>query len=323
MERKVSMISRHLIRIKVLQTLYAFRRSENPDEGAFSKELSISLSKSYEQYLILLSILADLRRYVENRISLIQDRQIKNDAEWQRLQRFADNRVLRQLDDNATLQALLDEKKIPMVLYDNAFRKIYNDIISPETDFYEAYIQSEDTYEADKNFVRTVLMNVIAETELLFETFEDNSVFWNDDTDNVIAMVEKTIRDFSEQNPQGGAILPMFADNETRDFGFTLFHETLAKWDDIQAHIEANLKNWDLSRIAEMDIIVMQMAVTEMMVFKEIPLPVSMNEYIELAKWYSTSKSGNFVNGVLYKVSEELKNEGKIKKVGRGLIEKI
>lgn len=323
MERKISMISRHLIRIKVLQTMYAFKKTENAEFGVFNNVLSESLGKSYEQYLIFLTLLADLRRYAENRIALIQERQIKNDTEWQRLVRFANNRVLTQLEDNTTLSALVAEKKINMVLYDSPFRKIYNEIVSPESEFFQEYITSEDSYASDKNFIRTVLLNVVAECELLYDTFEDNSIFVNDDVDTIISMVEKTIKSFTENNPEGGDIFPMFADKETRDFGCTLFKNAIDNWDELTPYIEKSLKNWDIERIAEIDIITMHLALTEMMTFNEIPLPVSMNEYIELAKWYSTEKSGNFVNGILFKVSETLKEEGKIKKVGRGLIENI
>ncbi|MBO4777053.1 MAG: transcription antitermination factor NusB [Bacteroidales bacterium] len=317
------MIGRHLIRIKVLQTLYAYKRTENPEFENFNKELEFSLKKSYEQYLMFLLILVEIRRYAEMRIGQIKERQIKNDAAWQRIQRLADNRVLLQLENNAQLQKIIEHEKISLVNYQIPFKKIFNTIIDSETESYNDYIASEDTYKNDNNFVRVILQNIIAESELLADTFEDNSIFWNDDVDSVISMVEKTIKSFSEKNPEGGEILPMFADADTHDFGFMLFIKTLNSWDELTPYIQKNLKNWELERVAEMDIIIMHLALTEMIVFKEIPIPVSMNEYVELAKWYSTQNSGKFVNGVLHKVSEELKSEGKIKKVGRGLIEKL
>lgn len=319
----ISMIGRHLIRIKVLQTLYAYKRTENPEFENFNKELEFSLKKSYEQYLMFLLILVEIRRYAEMRIGQIKERQIKNDAAWQRIQRLADNRVLLQLENNAQLQKIIEHEKISLVNYQIPFKKIFNTIIDSETESYNDYIASEDTYKNDNNFVRVILQNIIAESELLADTFEDNSIFWNDDVDSVISMVEKTIKSFSEKNPEGGEILPMFADADTHDFGFMLFIKTLNSWDELTPYIQKNLKNWELERVAEMDIIIMHLALTEMIVFKEIPIPVSMNEYVELAKWYSTQNSGKFVNGVLHKVSEELKSEGKIKKVGRGLIEKL
>lgn len=319
----ISMIGRHLIRIKVLQTLYAYKRTENPEFENFNKELEFSLKKSYEQYLMFLLILVETRRYAEMRIGQIKERQIKNDAAWQRIQRLADNRVLAQLESNTQLQKIIEREKISLVNYQIPFKKIFNTIIDSETESYNDYIASEDTYKNDNNFIRVVLQNIIAESELLADTFEDNSIFWNDDVDSVISMVEKTIKSFSEKNPEGGEILPMFADADTHDFGFTLFIKTLNSWDELTPYIQKNLKNWELDRVAEMDVIIMHLALTEMIVFKEIPIPVSMNEYVELAKWYSTQNSGKFVNGVLHKVSEELKAEGKIKKVGRGLIEKL
>jgi N utilization substance protein B len=320
MERTISMVGRHLIRIKVLQILYAYHKEERPDFEVFYKELEFSLKKSYEQYLMFLDILAELRSYAELRITQIQDRKLKNEDEWRRLERFSNNRVLLQLENNPQFKSLITSMKISLMHYQPAFKEIFKTIIDSE--FYEEYIAQEDSYQADKQFVRTALINVIAETESLYDSFEEYSIFWNDDIDNSISMVDKTIKNFEEKKQDGGDLLPMFADNETHDFGYKLFTQAVKQWDEINQYIDRNLKNWKQERVAELDIVIMQLAITEMIVFKEIPIPVTMNEYIELAKWYSTSKSGQFVNGIMYKVAEDLKKEGIIKKVGRGLIEK-
>ena len=319
-ERKISMIGRHLIRIKVLQTLYAYRKTENPDMKVFTKELEMSMKKSYEQYLVILLLLAELRDYANLRITQIQERQIKDEEAWKRLERFANNRVLAQLADNPDLMSIVANEKLSLENYKTSVKEIYKNII--ESEFYEAYIKSEDSYQADKNFVRTLLLNVVAETESLFDSFEESSIFMNDDVDNVVSMVEKTVKWFSESSEYGGDILPMFGDAETHDFGFNLFVKAVNMWDEINPYIDKNLKNWIQERVAEMDIIIMQLAVTEIIAYKEIPIPVSLNEYIEIAKWYSTENSGSFINGILYKVIEDLKKDGKIQKVGRGLITK-
>ena len=320
MNRKVSMIGRHLIRIKVLQTLYAYKKAEEPDFQVFYKELEFSFKKSYEQYLIFFLLLMELKSYSERRISQIQERQIKDEAAWQRLQRLAANRVLAQLENNSELSSLILNEKISIENYRAAFKEIFNTVVGSE--LYGDYIAGEDSYAADKNFVRTVLLNIVAETESLFDSFEEHSIFWNDDVDNVISMVDKTLKNFDEKIDGGAELLPMFADAATHDFGYTLFTKAVSLWDEINPYIDKSLTNWKQERVAEMDIIIMQLGITEMMVFPEIPIPVSMNEYIELAKWYSTQNSGQFVNGIMYKVIEELKKEGKIKKIGRGLIEK-
>ena len=314
------MVGRHLIRIKVLQILYAYHKEERPDFEVFYKELEFSLKKSYEQYLMFIDILAELRSYAELRITQIQDRKLKNEDEWRRLERFSNNRVLLQLENNPQFKSLITSMKISLMHYQPAFKEIFKTIIDSE--FYEEYLAQEDSYQADKQFVRTALINVIAETESLYDSFEEYSIFWNDDIDNSISMVDKTIKNFEEKKQDGGDLLPMFADNDTHDFGYKLFTQAVKQWDEINQYIDRNLKNWKQERVAELDIVIMQLAITEMIVFKEIPIPVTMNEYIELAKWYSTSKSGQFVNGIMYKVAEDLKKEGIIKKVGRGLIEK-
>ncbi len=321
MERKLSTIGRHLIRIKVLQMLYAYNKTENPDFEVFYKQLELSLKKSYEQYLMFLLILAELRSYAELRITQIQDRQLKNEAEWQRLVRLAENKVLKQLENNADFVSLISTEKLSIENYKVAFKEIFNTIISSE--FYDEYIATEQSYETDKMFVRTILNQVIAETESLFDSFEEYSIFWNDDVDNIISFVEKTIKGFTEKNDEGGIIYPMFADKDTHDFGYALFTKSIKLWDTIKPYIDKNLSdNWTFDRVAELDIIIMQQGVAEMIAFPEIPIPVTMNEYIELAKWYSTEKSGHFINGIMYKISDDLKNDGVIKKKGRGLIEK-
>lgn len=320
MERTISMVGRHLIRIKVLQTLYAYQKVEKPDFEVFYKELEFSLKKSYEQYLMFLDILVELRSHAEFRITQIQDRQLKNEAEWRRLERLANNRVLLQLENNPQFKSLLMSMKISLVKYQPAFKEIFKTIVDSE--FYEEYLTQEDSYQADKQLIRTALLNVVAETESLFDSFEEFSIYWNDDIDNSVSMVEKTLKNFQEKNQEGGDILPMFADKDTHDFGYKLFTQAVKQWGEINQYIDRNLKNWKQERVAELDIVIMQLAITEMIVFTEIPIPVTMNEYIELAKWYSTSKSGQFVNGIMYKVAEDLKKEGIIKKVGRGLIEK-
>ena len=284
----------------------------------FTKELEMSMKKSYEQYLVILLLLAELRDYANLRITQIQERQIKDEEAWKRLERFANNRVLAQLADNPDLQSAVTNEKLSLENYKTSVKEIYKNII--ESEFYDVYIKSDDSYQADKNFVRTVLLNVVAETESLFDSFEESSIFMNDDADNVVSMVEKTVKWFSESSEYGGDILPMFGDAETHDFGFNLFVKAVNMWDEINPYIDKNLKNWIQERVAEMDIIIMQLAVTEIIAYKEIPIPVSLNEYIEIAKWYSTENSGSFINGILYKVIEDLKKDGKIQKIGRGLI---
>ena len=320
MNRKVSMIGRHLIRIKVLQTLYAYKKAEEPDFQVFYKELEFSFKKSYEQYLMFFLLIMELKSYSERRISQIQERQIKDEAAWQRLQKLAANRVLAQLENNSELSSIILNEKISIENYKAAFKEIFNTVVDSE--LYSDYIAGEDSYATDKNFVRMVLQNIVAETESLFDSFEEHSIFWNDDVDNVISMVDKTLKNFDEKTDGGAELLPMFADAATHDFGYTLFTKAVSLWDEINPYIDKSLTNWKQERVAEMDIIIMQLGITEMMVFPEIPIPVSMNEYIELAKWYSTQNSGQFVNGIMFKVIEELKKEGKIKKIGRGLIEK-
>jgi N utilization substance protein B len=172
----------------------------------------------------------------------------------------------------------------------------------------------------DKKFVDKVFNKIILLTENLYEVLEEQSIYWNDDVDFVITMISKTLKKFNEYTDTNQQLLPMFKDEDDRQFAKDLLRKAIINHDELRELIKNHSKNWDLDRIAFMDILIMQLAITEFMQFPSIPTKVSLNEYIELSKYYSTEKSRNFINGILDKTLKDLKNSGKINKAGRGLI---
>ena len=312
------MISRRLLRIKVLQSVYSYRKSEDVNFTNHYKEFEFSIKKSYELYLSLLQLLLELKHYSNLRIDQIKNRVIKDEKEWQRLVRFSENRIFTQLEQNSQFTSKIKNEKISWANQKVLIKELFSEII--ESEMYDAYILNENTYDVDNKFIRKVLHSIILESEHFDTYLEDHSIFWNDEVDYVISMVEKTIKQFNETEVGGGEIFPIMKDAEIQNFAKILFTETINKWTEYNVYVDSKLHNWDQERVAEIDVILLQMAITEAILFTEIPIRATLNEYIELAKWYSTDKSTIFVNGILHSIFESLQHQKVIVKKGRGLI---
>jgi transcription antitermination protein NusB len=312
------MISRRLLRIKILQSVYSYRKSEAQNFVTSYKEFEHSITKSYELYLALLLFLTELKHFSLIRIDQIKNRVIKDENEWNRLVRFSENKVFVQLEQNPQFQTLIKNHKISWANQSVLIKEIFNQII--QSDIYASYLEDEDSYAADNKFVRRILHDIILQSEPMFQYIEETSIYWNDEVDYIISIVEKTIKQFKESKVSGGEIYPVMKDDEVKNFAKSLFTETINKWSDYNIYIDAKLKNWEQERVAEIDVILLQIAITEAILFSEIPLKATLNEYIELAKWYSTDKSNIFVNGILHSIFETLQSQKVIIKKGRGLI---
>jgi len=313
------MISRRLIRIKALQALYAYKKSAKPDFVHHYKEYERSLQKTYELYCMLLLLLTELQHFAFARIDRLKNKNYKKDDTWQVLLPFAENKILEQVAQNKMLQKCASDYKLSWNTPQNpVIKEVFNAAV--ETDWYKIYTEHKKSYENDKKFVRALLSKVVYYTESVYSFFEDTSIYWNDADEYMISMVEKTVRDFDEHNPQGGDLLPLYKDVDIQLFARDIFTETVNNWAAYNKHIVAALRNWELDRIAEIDIILMQMAVTEAIQCAEIPVAVTLNEYIEIAKLYSTDKSSIFINGILHGVFSTLQQQNIIVKTGRGLV---
>ena len=198
------------------------------------------------------------------------------------------------------------------------FRKMYFQIRESET-YFEFMNNEEEGFEEDVNFAVQLFKNEIANFPLLYDYYEEKSIHWMDDIDLACSMVIKTIKGFEEEGDNN--ILPLYKpDDDEKDFIRDLFRQTIAKSEENLKLIDELTQNWELDRIAKMDVILMEMAITELQVFKNIPKKVTLNEYIEISKFYSTPKSNVFINGVLDKAIERLEKDNKIQKIGRGLM---
>lgn len=307
------MINRILIRIKVVQILYSYFLKEDKDMNLTEKELFFSLDKTYELYHLLLLLMVQLTDAQRARIEMAKAKHLATLAEKNPNPKFIQNRFIAQLKANEDLAGYLNDHKISWVNEPDFIRSLLDKIV--ESDIYKEYMESADsTYEADRELWRRLFKSVIVESDDLGDVLESMSLYWNDDLQIISTFVLKSIKRFDESRSSRQPLLPMFKDDEDIEFARTLFRKSILNADKNKQLIDRHTQNWELDRVAFMDIVIMLVAVAELETFPAIPVRVTLNEYIEIAKSYSTIKSGHFINGVLDAIAEELKKEGVLTK---------
>lgn len=307
------MINRVLIRIKVVQIIYSYYLNTKKDLLVVEKELFFSMEKSFELYHLLLLLMVSITEMQDRKLDAAKHKLLPSEADLNPNTKFIDNKFIAQLSKNKQLNRYLSDKKKSWANHSDLVKNLLEEIIS--TDIYAAYmVSSERSYEADREFWRKIFKSVICNNEELLDTLEDMSVYWNDDIDIICTFVLKTIKRFEEKTGEEQDLLPMFKANEDREFAKELLSRTIIYQTEYEDMIRAQAKNWEFERIALMDLIIMQTALSELTGFSTIPLNVTLNEYIEIAKHYSTEKSGNFINGILDGIIFSLKKENKLSK---------
>lgn len=310
------MINREIIRLKIVQLIYAYYQNEGKTIDVAEKELNFSLTKAYDLYNSLLLLLLNLREVAVRRDEARQARDKRMgtkltgvDADSQ----FAANRFLLQLEANKSLLAFR-EKQGQMWENEDAFlKKLYNSFV--ESDVYQMYLTKEDfSYEADREIVRKLYKSYVCNNDAFDEVLEERSLYWNDDKDVVDSFVLKTIKRFREEDGADQELLPEYASDDDRAFASKLFRNTIGLAPEVRTLIKENCKNWEFNRLAFMDVIIMQIALTEILSFPSIPVSVSINEYLDIAKVYSTPRSASYINGLLDHVVKKLKAAKKLLK---------
>ena len=308
------MVNRELIRLKVVQLTYAYYQNGNTKLDVAEKELAFSLSKAYDLYLYMLSLMVEVSRLAERGVETAQNRFRRTGEGEPPSTKFIDNRFMAQLRTNHQLLEFTEGQKKTWADEEDFVRRMYKQVLASEV--YQQWMAdpSETTYEEDRDFWRRLYRAVFMDNEDLEQILEDKSLYWNDDRFVVDTFVLKTIKRF---DPKAGArqeLMPEFKDEEDRDFANRLFRASLLGAESFRMMISQMLRGWDLNRLALMDLIVMQTALAEVCTFPSIPVSVSINEYVEIAKMYSTPQSGRYVNGLLDAIVRHLIEEGKIKK---------
>ena len=306
------MINRELIRIKVVQLTYAYYQNGNKNIETAEKELLFSLSKAYDLYNYLLALIVAITRESRRYLEVAQSRAKREGTEMPS-QKFAYNRFALQLEENKMLNEFLETKKLNWDDEPEFLKKIYHLII--ESQVYKEYMESEeDNYETDRELWRKLYRTLIQDNNDLDALLEEQSLYWNDDKEVVDTFVLKTIKRFEEKQHSKQKLLSEYSNDEDKDYARKLFRATIMNADDYQRYMTEASRNWDFSRLAYMDIVIMQIAIAEMLTFPSIPISVTINEFVEIAKLYSTPRSGGYINGMLDAIARHLIESGRLLK---------
>jgi N utilization substance protein B len=313
------MLNRRQLRIKVLQILYAYYQSEHREMKDFEKQLFFSIDKMYEMYLYLLLLVVEMQGRAIDKIEAGLQKKLPAQEDLHPNTKFVTNTLMRALANSKNLTKALETTNVSWADNQDLIKRVFRELI--ETEDYKAYMADDQRgFEHDKEFLLRFFKRHMINVEGISEYFEEKSIFWNDDMDLMAGMVIKTIKIIPE-NAKDIELLTLWKDKDD-EHGFTteLFRQTIIQGEDNAKLISEAAANWDMERIAITDMILMKMAIAEAKTMESIPLKVTLNEYIELAKYYSTPKSNGFINGVLDQLFAKLNDEKGIKKVGRGLI---
>jgi transcription antitermination protein NusB len=313
------MISRRLLRIKALMALYAFNRREDANLAQAETELMFSIGKSYDLYHYLLLLVLDVADIANEKIDQALQKRMPSHEDLNPRRRFVDNHLIAQIRNNTEFTNYISSKKLSWVNHAHIPRLLYNKMMVWEV--YEEYMKAENNnYLSDKKFIIRLITELFSNSEDLHSNLEEQSIYWNDDMEYISSMVEKTLKKFKTDSSGSAPLMPLFKNAEDEEFVKILFRKAVLHSTKCSELIDKNTTNWEVDRIALMDILVMQLAITEILEFPEIPVKVTLNEYIEIAKYYCTSKSSTFVNGILDNIVKEIRDEGLFNKFGRGLV---
>lgn len=314
------MLSRRLLRIKVLKALYAHFKSESDSLIASEKNLMFSIDKTYELYHQLLWLIVDVATWAENRIELGRKKHLPTEEERNPNTKFIENRVVALLRGSENLTDYLAAHKLGWIQYPELIKSLYNSMVA--SDYYKEYMSSPTrSFKEDRKFVENFYTQTVDGCEELENVVEEQSIFWADDLDFANIMVVRTVSNMKASQTEVD-LLPEYKNEDDREYAKELFRQTVIHYNEYYKYIGRFTKNWDVDRIAFMDNLIMAATVAELIAFPSIPVKVTFDEFIEIAKYYSTPSSSTFINGVLDKVVEALREEGKINKSGRGLLEK-
>ena len=312
------MINRRHIRVKVMQSVYAIQQSHNDDIIREEKFLKHSILKMYDLYVLNFQLIIEVQKLAAKKIALSKKKILATQEDLKPNTKFIDNKLINQLIESVSLEGYVALNKLENWELDDEYVKIIFDELQ-KSDLYKKYISTtENSFKIDKAFVIDFFKEIIAPNEKLAEYYEDKMISWADDIPFVNTWVVKTL---SKCKPEKTFILSrLYKDKDDEEFASNLFKKTVLKHKTYEEEITEKTPNWETDRIADIDMILIKMAITEFINFPSIPVRVTINEYIEVAKDYSTSKSSYFINGVLDKISKEFMKDKRIVKIGRGLL---
>jgi transcription antitermination protein NusB len=316
----VNMLNRRHIRVKVMQTIYAFKGSESDDLSKNQKFLLFSIDNMYNLYLLLISLLLEVQKRAEDDLSKKQKKHLATQEDKDPNRKFVNNELLQLIKENTQLKNQLETLKVADWELDSEYVDvIFKAIIS--SDLYKEYMKTRvSDFKEDKEFMVDIFKDIIAPNEKLYEYIEDKNLTWLDDLPTVNTTILKLLRKAKPTSSDTYFTPKLYKDQDDKQYAIDLFKKTILNQTALNKEIELKTQNWDSDRIANVDFVLLQMAICELQNFSSIPVKVTINEYLEIAKEYSTPKSSIFINGILDKLVKEYEIDGKLKKIGRGLM---
>jgi len=299
--------------------LYAYNRRDDGDLVKAESELMLTINKSLELYYYILLLIIEIADVAEERINFSINKKIKSDDDLNPNRRFVENKLIHQLRNNESLKKYRETSGISWAVNKGLPKTLFSSL--QKWDKYINYMNDEKSgYSEDKKIIIRIVTDFFPESDELLSALEEMSIYWNDDLENITAMVEKTLRRFKKNSGTDVPLMPLFKNEEDEYFVRHLFRSVIVNSKLALDLIERNTTNWEVERIALMDVLVMQLAITEIIEFEEIPVKVTLNEYIEIAKYYCTEKSSTFINGILDKIVREMREKNLYRKTGKGLL---
>jgi len=315
------MLNRRHLRVKVLQALYAYHQSDNKDIKQHEKNLLQSVEKVYEMYIWMLSLISEVVQFAEIDAEERKHKHLPTADDLVPKLKLLENRFIVSLSKNDEYLAAVKKYKISWD-FDPELAKSLFTILKNASEYQDYLQKTDDTLHSDKDMIKFIFKKVILKSLLAEQVFEDKFIFWPVDKDVLQALIAKTFKNFSYDNPKQNKLAEVTGNwDEDREFIIDLFTQTIRHDAKYQEMISKKTQNWEPDRIAMMDTLLMKMAIAEFINFTSIPVKVTINEYLEISKEFSTPKSNSFINGILDKILYELKADNTIKKIGRGLIE--
>lgn len=313
------MLTRRHIRVKVLQSLYAFYQTEESDLAKQEKFLHYSIAQMQDLHALLLQLMVSLRDHADTYLQKSQRKHLATALEKDPSRSFLDNKVIALLAEHEQLAKYLKNKKLNNWKQDDEYIAIlFNELKKQE--WYDTYLSKpKPTFHEDRSFLIQLYKEIIAPNDKLYEYLEDHRLTWVDDFPLVNTAIVKMLNKVSEKNTAQIFELDLYKNEEDQQFSGNLLRKVIQNDDALSAQIDGKTPNWDKDRIAELDMLILKMGIGEFLYFPSIPVKVTINEYLEISKEYSTPKSSLFVNGILDKLVKELTAAEKLNKIGRGL----
>lgn len=315
------MLTRRHIRVKVMQCIYALIQSKDDSLEKQDVFLKDSIENMYTLYLLMLSLLGELHGFASSQVALSSKKYLENASDsYPNKEKFLKNKLLLQIVNNKTLKEELTHRKLKnWYLNEEYVKLIYKEII--ESEVYATYMQTPtSTYDEDRQLIKLLFEKVVAPNEKIYDYFEDDKLTWVDDIPIVNTFILKQLKKVKEDQDESFFLPKLLKDDADMQYARQLLSKTLLKNEELEKEIEGKTPNWDKDRIAGIDSILLKMAICELLNFPSIPEKVTINEFLEIAKEYSTPKSSIFINGILDKLVKEYRVEGKLNKMGRGLL---